>query len=199
MGGYVGEVIRRRLGGAWVRDGGQPALDLPGGARIYPVQQVQQRLGSGAGSLTAYASALGADPGPLTPVLPCRCCGALPAADTKFRAVQSVLLWIGYTRSPGPFCRDCGTAVFRQLQQKTFMLGWYGIFSPVAALVLLLNWAAMTHVTRLAAPTAQPGAIPGRPMDPGRPLTHRPQVLAGILAPILLLTAFVIYTRSSAP
>ncbi|GLL08650.1 hypothetical protein GCM10017581_104170 [Dactylosporangium matsuzakiense] len=35
MGGYVGEVIRRRLGGAWVRDGGQPALDLPGGARIY--------------------------------------------------------------------------------------------------------------------------------------------------------------------
>ncbi|MFG2039106.1 hypothetical protein [Dactylosporangium sp. NPDC048998] len=200
VGGYVGEVIRRRLGGAWVRDGDHPALDLPDGARIRPVQQVQHRLVSGAvGSLTAYASAFGADPGPSTPVLQCRCCGAVPAADTKFRAVQSVLIWISYTRSPGPFCRDCGTAVFRHLQQKTFTFGWYGIFSVVAALVLLLNWAAMTKVTRLAAPAAQPGAAPVRTMDTGRPLPRRPQVLAGILAPIVLLTAFVIYARSSAP
>lgn len=200
VGGYVGEVIRRRLGGAWVRDGDHAALDLPNGVRIRPVQQVQHRLAAGAaGSLTGYASAIGADPGPPTPVLSCRCCGAVPAADAKFRAVQSVLIWIRYTRSPGPFCRDCGTAVFRHLQQNTCTFGWYGMFSPVAAVVLLLNWAAMTKVTRLAAPTAQPGATPVRPMDTGRPLLRRPQVLVGALAPIVLLTAFVIYARVSAP
>ncbi|WP_344514475.1 hypothetical protein [Dactylosporangium maewongense] len=100
LGGYVGEVIRRRVGGTWVRDGDHAALDLPGGARIWPAQQVMHRLATGAGgSLTAYASAAGADPGPSTPVLQCRCCGAVPAADTKFRAVQSVLIWIGYTRA----------------------------------------------------------------------------------------------------
>ena len=196
VGGYVGEVIRRQVGGAWVRDGDHAALDLPGGARIRPAQQVMQRLAVGAaGSLTAYASACGADPGPSSPVLQCRCCGAVPAADIKLRAVQSVLIWIGYTRSPGPFCRDCGTAVFRHLQQKMFMFGWYGVFAVVTPLVLLLNWVAMTKVAGLA----QPAAATGRPMDAGRPLLRRPQALAGMLAPIVLLTAFVIYARSSAP
>ncbi|MGI5174737.1 hypothetical protein ACQEVZ_00185 [Dactylosporangium sp. CA-152071] len=200
LGGYVGEVIRRRVGGTWVRDGDHAALDLPGGARIWPAQQVMHRLATGAGgSLTAYASAAGADPGPSTPVLQCRCCGAVPAADTKFRAVQSVLIWIGYTRAPGPFCRDCGTAVFRDLQQKMFTFGWYGIFAVAAPIVLLLNWAAMTKVTALAAPAAQPGGAPVRPMDAGRPLLRRPQVIAGILAPIVLLTAFAIHARSTGP
>jgi hypothetical protein len=200
IGGYVGEVIRRRLGGAWVRDGDHAALDLPDGTRIRPVQQVMDRLATGAaGSLTAYASASGADPGPPSPVLQCRCCGAAPAADVKFRAVQSVLVWFSYTRCPGPFCRDCGTAVFRDIQQKIFTFGWYGVLSPIALFALLLNWAAMTKVSGLPAPAAQQGAAPVRPMAAGRTLLRRPQVLAGVLAPVVLLAAFAIYARSSAP
>ncbi len=194
LGGYVGEVIRRRLGGAWVRDGEHAALDLPDGTRIRPVEQMMHRVTTGAaGSLAAYAAALGADPGPSTPVLECRCCGAVPAADTKFRAVQSVLVWISYTRTPGPFCRDCGTGVFRKLQQKMFTFGWYGVFSWLVPIVLLLNWAALAKVTALP----PPDATSAPPVNAGRPLLRRPQVIVGVLAPFVLLAALMIYGPSA--
>jgi hypothetical protein len=66
MGSYVGEVIRRDIGGDWHGDDTDPAaevnvaLRLPDGSVIWPVQRVMKRFRDGAGeSVAAYGSVLG--------------------------------------------------------------------------------------------------------------------------------------------
>jgi hypothetical protein len=70
LGSYVGEVVRRGAGGAWIGDDEDPAaeinvaLDLPDGSRIWPIQRVMKRFSNGAqDSVIAYGAALGLDIG----------------------------------------------------------------------------------------------------------------------------------------
>jgi hypothetical protein len=65
IGSYVGETLRRRLGGAWVGDDNDPqaeinlALKLPDGTLLWPVQRVMKRFKNGReDGLAAYAAAL---------------------------------------------------------------------------------------------------------------------------------------------
>ena len=62
--------MRRHVGGSWSGDEDDPAteinvaLNLPDGTQIWPVQRVMKRVSNGAeDSITAYAAALGVDPG----------------------------------------------------------------------------------------------------------------------------------------
>ena len=66
LGGYVGETIRRTLGGEWQADDADPkgeiniALKLPDGSLIWPVQRVMKRLKNGPeDGIAVYGSALG--------------------------------------------------------------------------------------------------------------------------------------------
>jgi hypothetical protein len=66
LGAYVGEVVRRNLGGEWQTDDADPqgeinvALKLPDGSLIWPVQRVMKRLKNGPEeSIAVYGSALG--------------------------------------------------------------------------------------------------------------------------------------------
>jgi len=66
LGSYVGEVIRRDVGGTWKGDDRDPAneinvsLVLDDGCVIWPVQRVMKRFTNGReDSVAAYASALG--------------------------------------------------------------------------------------------------------------------------------------------
>jgi hypothetical protein len=70
LGTYLGEVIRRDLGGAWHSDDSDPeaetnvAVDLANGARIWPVQRVMKRFRNGPEDNVAHhAVALGVDIG----------------------------------------------------------------------------------------------------------------------------------------
>jgi len=71
LGGYVGEVIRRERGGAWIANDDDPqaeiniTLKLPDGSTIWPMQRVMKRFRNGSeDSLTAYGTALGLVLGP---------------------------------------------------------------------------------------------------------------------------------------
>jgi hypothetical protein len=66
LGGYVGEVIRRSLGGEWSGDDDDPEgevnvqLRLSDGSVVWPVQQALQRFSYGSGeSFAAYGAGLG--------------------------------------------------------------------------------------------------------------------------------------------
>ena len=66
LGSYVGEVIRRDVGGTWNGDDADPAAEvnitlvLDDGSVIWPVQRVMKRFKNGReDSLVAYAAALG--------------------------------------------------------------------------------------------------------------------------------------------
>jgi hypothetical protein len=70
LGSYVGEVVRRNVGGSWSGDDTDPAaevnvaLELPDGSRIWPVQRVMKRFSNGPeDSVIAYGAALGLDIG----------------------------------------------------------------------------------------------------------------------------------------
>jgi hypothetical protein len=78
FGAYVGEVIRRGLGGQWAADDSDPygvvniELRLPTGVTILPVLRCAQRMSRGPGdSIAAYAEVLGLNVG-LAPARPSR-------------------------------------------------------------------------------------------------------------------------------
>lgn len=66
LGAYVGEVIRRNLGGEWLTDDADPrgeinvTLKLPDGTLMWPVQRVMKRFKNGPeDSIATYGAALG--------------------------------------------------------------------------------------------------------------------------------------------
>ena len=70
LGAYVGEVVRRDVGGAWQGDDEDPeaelnlALRLPDDSIVWPVQRAIERMRNGAADgIVAYAAALGIDAG----------------------------------------------------------------------------------------------------------------------------------------
>ena len=74
LGSYVGEVLRRQLGGRWHGDDADPeaeinvALNLPSETTVWPVQRVMKRFANGdEDSLAAYGAALGLDVGARPP------------------------------------------------------------------------------------------------------------------------------------
>lgn len=65
LGAYVGEVIRRAVGGEWQADDGDPqgeinaSLHLPNGSTIWPIQRVMKRYALGdEESISDYGSVL---------------------------------------------------------------------------------------------------------------------------------------------
>lgn len=66
LGAYVGEVVRRNVGGIWHADDQDPhgeinvELALPDGSKIWPVQRVMKRYKNGAeDGIAPYGAALG--------------------------------------------------------------------------------------------------------------------------------------------
>jgi hypothetical protein len=119
---------------------------------------------------------------PTAPVpgqLQCRFCGSVPAVKVTFGGHQGMLLLMRVLSQPGPFCRDCGLATFRQMTANTLVQGWWGWISLVATPVTVLwNLMASLKLRGLAAPV--PTHPQARPMDPGAPLLQRPMTLAGL-------------------
>jgi hypothetical protein len=95
-------------------------------------------------------------------------------------------------RMDGPFCRDCGVAVFREMTADTLLKGWYAAYSLFATpATVLVNVVRRRKVTRLD-PPRPPGHGPSRrPMDPGDPLIARPAAVLGPL-PALLFVAVIV-------
>ncbi len=127
------------------------------------------------------------------PALYCRHCGATPAAAVDIRGHRGFIVFMQFLRMSGPFCRDCGLATYRRMTLENVWLGCWGPMSMfINPLTMLINLIAYNSIAKLAPPI--PG-MPGRPLDPGKPLFQRPAAL-GFLLPIaawsLILTAMVI-------
>ncbi|MEU1626703.1 hypothetical protein ABZ746_15525 [Streptomyces sp. NPDC020096] len=110
----------------------------------------------------------------------CRFCGAYPAVNTTVRRHQGLILMMRFIHLKGPFCRTCGTAVFRDMTTKTLWQGWWSPFSLVLInpVTLIINLIARSRINTLPEPV--PGQ-PGPQMDPGKPMTSRPAVLVALI------------------
>ncbi|MFD8884640.1 hypothetical protein ACFV0H_19255 [Streptomyces erythrochromogenes] len=103
----------------------------------------------------------------------CRACGGQSAVDFKVRAHTGILVMMRFEHLDGPFCRDCGLAVVRQMTYRTLIIGWWGPLSLVILNPLTLVWNLVAHLKyRALAPSAP---APGRThLDTGPPVLRRP-------------------------
>ena len=100
-----------------------------------------------------------------------------------------VLAWHQLTYR-GPWCRDCGTAIFRKAQNWNLMLGWWGLASFFLNIYAVLrNLASYQRVRGLAAPSGSSLSL-----QPGRTLVGRP----GLWVFLIVLVAVVIYVATHA-
>ncbi len=90
---------------------------------------------------------------------------------------------------PGPYCRDCGIATYRDLTVESALMGWYGLISVIVnPFIMLQNIGAARRINKLPPPI--PGA-PRPPLNPGKPLLRRAGML-GVLIPIVLGTLLAV-------
>ncbi|MEV7597676.1 hypothetical protein AB0O91_09880 [Kitasatospora sp. NPDC089797] len=119
----------------------------------------------------------------------CRFCGGFPAVRATVRGHQGLIVAWRMLRMHGPYCHTCGTATVRDMSARTLVQGWWSWVSPLLTLItLLLNLGAHHRIKRLPPPV--PGSH-GPQLDPGRPLTARPQ-LAMLLVPVAMLTTGIL-------
>ncbi|MEU6298327.1 hypothetical protein [Streptomyces erythrochromogenes] len=93
--------------------------------------------------------------------------------DFKVRSHTGVLIMMRFQHLDGPFCRDCGLAVVRQMTYRTLIIGWWGPLSLVILNPLTLVWNLVAHLKYRALPPSDPA--PGRThLDTGPPVLRRP-------------------------
>jgi hypothetical protein len=60
----------------------------------------------------------------------------------------------------GPFCRDCGSAVYKKAQGKTLVTGWWGIIAFFINCVFIVqNLVSRSKINRLPKPVGAPVAL----------------------------------------
>ncbi|GAB3824881.1 LppU/SCO3897 family protein [Kribbella italica] len=121
--------------------------------------------------------------------LQCRFCGSVPAVQATVRGHMGLIILMRFLKLEGPFCKTCGTAAVRDMTAKSMWQGWWGIGSMIVNPFTMLSNIGPSKKFQ-ALPEPMPGA-PGRPMNPGKPLFKRPEIL-GVLLPILVIAAIVI-------
>jgi len=110
-----------------------------------------------------------------------------------------MILLMQFLKAQGPFCRDCGIAVFRTMTSRTFVQGWWGFFSFfITPIILLINFSLVPSVRRLPAPMPHPDGRSVQPMPMGKPLYLRPTI-AGLLVPLALFGLFVVSIFTGGP
>ncbi|MBT2382187.1 hypothetical protein J7E86_00990 [Streptomyces sp. ISL-11] len=96
------------------------------------------------------------------------------------RSHQGLVLLMRFTRLEGPFCRTCGTSVFRDMTTRTLWQGWWSPFSLVLInpITIVINLVARAKLNKLPEPV--PGQ-PGPQLQPGKPVTSRPVALVALI------------------
>ncbi|MCA6095437.1 hypothetical protein LE181_25125 [Streptomyces sp. SCA3-4] len=112
----------------------------------------------------------------------CRLCGGFPAVEATVRGHQGILIMMRFLSLKGPFCRNCGTSVWRDMTGKTLLQGWWSPLSLVILTPLTLLWNVFVRAKLNKLPPPVPGQ-PGMQLDPGLPLRKRPAVW-GALIPV---------------
>jgi hypothetical protein len=96
-----------------------------------------------------------------------------------FRGHVAFLMLMRFTSATGPFCRGCGTAVFREFTARTVWQGWWSplslvLFTPAT---LVINRVALRRINKL--PSPGPSMGPG--LTPGRRVLSRKSTLVALI------------------
>jgi hypothetical protein len=123
--------------------------------------------------------------------LTCRVCAAYPAVDVTIRSHQGMFLLMRFHKWEGPFCRTCGTALFRAAITKTLWQGWWGPLSAVIfnPFTIIKNLVVRRKINKLHEPGYdQHGTRP----DPGKPVLQRPAAYVALLPVLWVLFVLIV-------
>ncbi|MGK5729059.1 hypothetical protein [Streptomyces sp. URMC 124] len=127
-----------------------------------PYQQQNPYQGQNPYGYPAQGHAPAPGPGPMPAGPSCRMCGGFPAIEATIRQHRGILFWMTFMHLKGPFCRNCGLAVEREMTGKTLWQGWWGpmslaIFTPFT---LIWNMTVKSKLQKLPPPT--PAQMPNQ-------------------------------------
>jgi hypothetical protein len=115
----------------------------------------------------------------------CQFCADTPSVDATFRQETGMIFWRTRSQVDGRFCRNCGVATFRELQNRTLMTGWWGVLSFFTNwLTLFRNIASVQRIRAL--PLTDPGGSNVAAMDPGKPLFQRGGIWVAAVVIVIL-------------
>jgi hypothetical protein len=125
------------------------------------------------------------------PSIGCRTCGAQPAGDITIRQHTGLLIAMRFSKMEGPLCRNCATAIHRDMTTKTLAGGWWSPVSLVlfTPLTLLWNLYAHTKLKKLPHPMPSPTGIA---VDQGKPVLHRPLAYLALIPVGWLVTLLAV-------
>jgi DnaJ-like protein len=106
----------------------------------------------------------------------CELCGSAPAVAVVIRQETGKIIWRTRRRMEGTFCRECGLALFRSMQNRTLITGWWGVLSFFVNIGSVLgNLAAWWKIRSVATPRRDPAVVSylQSPLDSGAPLYRR--------------------------
>ncbi|GAA5115020.1 J domain-containing protein [Haloechinothrix salitolerans] len=107
----------------------------------------------------------------------CEICGYTPAVWIDIRALTGLIILHSSDRYAATLCKNCGTAIWRDVQARTLTLGWWGIPALFVNLAVLVNNRGYgASLRELAPPTARVADSPApmsEPMSVTKPVTAR--------------------------
>lgn len=119
----------------------------------------------------------------------CQLCGATPAMKIQLRGHRGMLLVMQRLTYRGQYCRECGTARFREVQSKTMLYGWWGYFSFVLNTYnVFQNMSVERQLRGLGAPQGRIRAA----KPPGPTVFKTPGFAVTLLLPVIL---YLLVTR----
>jgi hypothetical protein len=139
---------------------------------------------------------------------PCRVCGWAPAAPATFTTFARLYYRPRLGRREGPFCRDCGIAMFRAMTARALPGWWYPFSFFVVPFLVAGNLIQLRRVVRMAPPASQGPAVSAgvralarlsgaelpqrdKPLPVGPPLYRRWQMI-GVLAPVVGVAVIIL-------
>ena len=134
----------------------------------------------------------------------CVLCGSAPVVPVELKQGIGLLFWRRVKTFAGTVCRDCGTAMYRTVQNRTLWTGWWGVISFFDNFVLILsNLGAYLSIRRLASPSPTPKShiTPlQRPASRGRSLFRKSGVWFGVVAVVAIgLVVLAVVYRPTSP
>jgi hypothetical protein len=114
----------------------------------------------------------------------CEVCGASPAIPVKLVNHRGYVLALRLWNFRATLCRDCGLGMFRYVQNRDLMFGWWGIASVfLNTYAVLNNLIIWMRLQGLSEPIRNCDRLP---IDAGRPLYGRPGIWIASAAALFL-------------
>lgn len=120
----------------------------------------------------------------------CEICGHTPAIWIDIRALNGLIILHRTDRYAATLCRNCGTAIWRDVQAQTLTLGWWGIPALFANLAVLVNNRGYGAALRELDPPHTRAA--GSPAPMSEPMALTKPVAARVLPWLATATVVII-------